>query len=299
MISKNIISKDTLDRIDKLSKEAKDFSESIYTTMIPVLNEYNTIIENYFGPLYDNLYKTLGETLKMVEPIIKQIEEDQKLTKEELINKYKSRIENNTLLGKNGWVTSPHTNQEILQKWINSIKQKDESVIINFFDGNSGIINEIMQSLRKDYCQCDNKAYFEKAYSFFYSGDYFSCSFYLLALLDERINKTLDFGDKRKYKNKYTFKGIDPQINKEFLTKNSSISRKYFFVLDIYPSLCSFLYRLYVDGDYNFENGIEPPYLNRNWIMHGRSRRIITKTDCIQLLNALESIEFINKFTLE
>ncbi len=30
--------------------------------------------------------------------------------------------------------------------------------------------------------------------------------------------------------------------------------------------------KIEVDG-FKFENGIEPPYLNRNWLMHGRMNR--------------------------
>lgn len=40
------------------------------------------------------------------------------------------------------------------------------------------------------------------------------------------------------------------------------------------------------------EKGIEPPYLNRNWLMHGRMNRSIERYECIQILNALSVIEF-------
>lgn len=297
MISKNTLPKETLDQIEKLSEEIDKFSKSIYTSIVPILNEYNKVIENCLGPLYNNLIDPLNEFTKKIEPIIKEIEEDQKLSKKQLISKYKTRIEDNTLLGKNGWVVSPHTNLSILQEWINDIKNNNGTSINDFFDSESGIIQAILESLKKEYNNYDIKPHFEKAYSFFINEDYFTCAFYLLALLDNRINKVLDFGNKTKCSKKFTLEGIDSQINKEFTTDNSSISRKYFLVLDIYPSLCSFLYRLYVDGDYKFEKGIEPPYLNRNWVMHGRSNRVITRTDCIQLINALDSVEFINQFT--
>ena len=59
----------------------------------------------------------------------------------------------------------------------------------------------------------------------------------------------------------------------------------------VYPSLIAFLNRLFVDGEYTFENGIEPPYINRNWLLHGKCCREIERFECIQLLNALETIE--------
>lgn len=47
-----------------------------------------------------------------------------------------------------------------------------------------------------------------------------------------------------------------------------------------------------MDDPYKFENGIEPPYLNRNWLMHGQMNRSIERYECIQILNALSVIEF-------
>ncbi len=61
--------------------------------------------------------------------------------------------------------------------------------------------------------------------------------------------------------------------------------------MDIYPSLIAFLNRLFVDGEYTFERGVEPPYINRNWLLHGKCCREIEQFECIQLLNALEIIE--------
>lgn len=61
----------------------------------------------------------------------------------------------------------------------------------------------------------------------------------------------------------------------------------------MYPSIIEFLRRLFVDGEYTFERGIEPPYINRNWLLHGRSSRVIERFECIQLFNALSVIEFV------
>ena len=60
----------------------------------------------------------------------------------------------------------------------------------------------------------------------------------------------------------------------------------------MYPSLIAYLNRIFIDSPYKFENGIEPPYLNRNWLMHGRMNRSIERSECIQILNALSVIEF-------
>ena len=72
---------------------------------------------------------------------------------------------------------------------------------------------------------------------------------------------------------------------------NQLIFTKRYYFLDVYPSLIAFLNRLFVDGEYTFENRIEPPYINRNWLLHGKCCREIERFECIQLLNALETIE--------
>ena len=61
----------------------------------------------------------------------------------------------------------------------------------------------------------------------------------------------------------------------------------------MYPSIIEFLNRLFVDGKYTFEKGLEPPYINRNWLLHGRSSRTVERFECIQLFNALSAIEFV------
>ena len=60
----------------------------------------------------------------------------------------------------------------------------------------------------------------------------------------------------------------------------------------MYPSLIEYSNRVFYDEPYPFVKGIEPPYLNRNWLMHGRMTREIERYECIQVLNALSVIEF-------
>lgn len=51
--------------------------------------------------------------------------------------------------------------------------------------------------------------------------------------------------------------------------------------------------RPFVDGEYRFENENKPPYVNRNWLLHGRSEREIQRYECIQLSNAISVFEFV------
>ena len=78
---------------------------------------------------------------------------------------------------------------------------------------------------------------------------------------------------------------------RQLTEKRGFMSKKIYF-LEMYPSLIAYLNRIFIDGSYKFEKGIEPPYLNRNWLMHGRMNRSIERYECIQILNALSVIEF-------
>ncbi|WP_313344533.1 hypothetical protein [Sedimentibacter sp.] len=60
----------------------------------------------------------------------------------------------------------------------------------------------------------------------------------------------------------------------------------------MYPSLIEYLNRIFYDEPYPFKKNVEPLYLNRNWLMHGRMAREIERYECIQILNALSAMEF-------
>ena len=62
----------------------------------------------------------------------------------------------------------------------------------------------------------------------------------------------------------------------------------------INPKICKAKEKLHshtINFAFKFGNKIEPPYINRNWLLHGRSSREIERWECIQLLNALDTIE--------
>ena len=92
----------------------------------------------------------------------------------------------------------------------------------------------------------------------------------------QEYRKALEIAKKQEELYKNVTRGISPEI----------------YFLEMYPSLIAYLNRIFIDGLYKFENGIEPPYLNRNWLMHGRMNRSIERYECIQILNALSVIEF-------
>lgn len=91
---------------------------------------------------------------------------------------------------------------------------------------------------------------------------------------------------------KFSDKGFADVKQKQF-SKSEFFFAKRFYFLNVYPSLIAFLNRLFVDGEYIFDKGVEPPYINRNWLLHGKCGREIERFECIQLINALETVEYV------
>ncbi len=153
----------------------------------------------------------------------------------------------------------------------------------------------IIEGLQERYVSDETQLYFKNGMQAFENEDYMTAAMYLLSLLDNRVNKLVDFPNQRmSYKAKYSNTGFANQKAEDFrqLTEKRGFMSKKIYFLQMYPSLIAYLNRIFIDGSYKFENGIEPPYLNRNWLMHGRMNRSIEKYECIQILNALSVIEF-------
>lgn len=147
-----------------------------------------------------------------------------------------------------------------------------------------------MDTLERKYNDSVNRNYYSRGIKAFQDNDYMTCAMYLVGLLEARVNALVQFPPRTKYREKFSDKGFGDIKQEQFAESSSFFTKRYYF-LDVYPSLIAFLNRLFVDGEYTFENGIEPPYINRNWLLHGKCCREIERFECIQLLNALETIE--------
>ena len=168
--------------------------------------------------------------------------------------------------------------------------------VAEFFDGEDIVILDvIIEGLQEKYVSDETQLYFKNGMQAFENEDYMTAAMYLLALLDNRVNELVDFPNQRmSYRVKYSNDGFANQKAEDFrrLTEKRGFMSKKIYFLEMYPSLRAYLNRIFIDGLYKFENGIEPPYLNRNWLMHGRMNRSIERYECIQILNALSVIEF-------
>lgn len=224
---------------------------------------------------------------------IAEAKASEKLSEEDFEEKYGEEICVCKTLGLNGWVVSGHANPREIQEWYNSlVSETKHKKAIEFFErDNCRVTKRIISDLEKAYIDPANTNYFSRGIKAFENEDYMTTAMYLVALLDVRINKLVNFpSGVRHYSQKFSDAGFADVKQSQFEETASFFTKRYYF-LDVYPSLIAFLNRLFVDGEYRFEDGIEPPYINRNWILHGRCSRKIERYECIQVLNALDVIE--------
>ena len=212
-----------------------------------------------------------------------EIRETEGLTEEEFEEKYRFEIERSEKFGKNGWVISEYLNPTDIKNWKQSLCE-GEAKLAEFFDGEDTVILDvIIEKLQEKYVSDEIQLYFKNGMQAFEKENYMTAAMYLLALLDNRVNKLVDFPKQRmSYKVKYANEGFANQKSEDFrqLTEKRRFMSKRIYFLEMYPSLIAYLSRTFIDGTYKVENGIEPPYLNRNWLMHGRMNRKIERYEC-------------------
>ncbi|MFR3439697.1 MAG: hypothetical protein ACLTSN_05115 [Clostridium sp.] len=222
---------------------------------------------------------------------IREAKESENLSEEEFEKKYGEEFEVCKVLGNNGWVVSGHSNPRYINNWYKALIEGEPNKIICFFEEDNGrVIKNIIAILEQKYDDPVNKNYYSRGIKAFQDNDYMTSAMYLVGLLEARVNALVQFPPRTKYREKFSDKGFVDIKQEQFAEINTFFTKRYYF-LDIYPSLIAFLNRLFVDGEYPFEKGIEPPYINRNWLLHGKCCREIERFECIQLLNALETIE--------
>ena len=247
---------------------------------------YNQKVENinpivHFDFLTDKMKKFVQETI-----------ESEKLSKEEFEDRYSSEINVCKVLGSAGWVISEHSNPRKVSEWYELLTNSNENRIVEYFEGNKGnILNHILYDLGSKYELSGNR-YYINAQKYFQTEDYMTAAIYLVALIEARTNELMKYPERARYRHKYSEEGFEEHLKTEFAKTNSFFTKRFLF-LQMYPSIIAFLERLFIDGEYTFENGIEPPYVNRNWLLHGKCERNIERFECIQLFNAISVIEFV------
>ena len=226
-----------------------------------------------------------------VKEFILEAKESESLSEEEFEKKYGEEFEVCKTLGEHGWVVSGHSNPRYIKNWYKALIEGEPEKILYFFEEDEDrVIKSITTNLERKYADPVNRNYYLRGIKAFQDNDYMTSAMYLVGLLETRVNTLVQFPPRTKYREKFSDKGFIDVKQEQFAESTSFFTKRYYF-LDVYPSLIAFLNRLFVDGEYTFEKGVEPPYINRNWLLHGKCCRDIDRFECIQLLNALETIE--------
>lgn len=277
----------------------------IYDKLVEKMQKIAKGITNNFQ--INNIYPQMKEMLDSMSSLsiysiseeisifIAEAKASENLSHEEFMNKYGEEIDICKVVGKAGWVVSEHSNPRKIKEWYQLVVQGKESQIVDYFDaGDSQILKNIRNHLSECYVEPHNCRYYNKGVEAYDKEDYMTAAMYLVALLESRINDYMNYPDRTPYSKKYSDEGFAQHLNQEFLKVNSFFTKRFLF-LDMYPSLIEYLKRLFVDGIYNLKNKIEPPYVNRNWLLHGKCVRDIERFECVQILNALSVVEFVFK----
>lgn len=252
-----------------------------------VLQQYVSALQKVIGNISFNFFT------EEMENYIAEIRESENLSQLEFETKYSYEMKICKQLGRAGWVISEYSNPAETKEWYELLQNQEGEKIVTYFEGKNGyILEDCLQSLEHRYVVEPNQRYFYKAKSFFEKEDYMTSAMYLVALIEARTNQLMNYPRGTKFREKYSAEGFENHLQTEF-GKTDSFFTKRFLFLEMYPSIIEYLNRLFVDASYSFENNVEPPYINRNWLLHGRSSRMIERFECIQLLNALSVIEFV------
>lgn len=231
---------------------------------------------------------------KMIEEYQKEARESESLNEHEFEEKYEEKRRRSEQLGRNGWVISPYASLSDIEKWENLLDGRENEIVYYFEGCEVTLLDEIIKVLKGAYIGGEQR-YFELGLSAFERSQYMTAAMYFFALLDYRIGCLVEFPKNvSKNREKYSKEGFINQKEKDYdkLNGHSALMSKKLFFVEMYPSLIEYLKRVFCDGKYSFEKKIEPPYLNRNWLMHGRMKRDVERYECIQIINAISVIEF-------
>lgn len=272
--------------VEKMQKIVNDFPDNFHVDS--VFPQMKTILDSISSL---TIFPLSEKTIEFIE----EAKASENLSHEDFLDKYGEEINICKTVGQAGWVVSEHSNPRKIKEWYQLILQGKEKEIIAYFDADdSHMLKSIRNNLAVCYEETHSCRYYNKGMDAYDKNDYMTAAMYLVALLESRINDYMNYPRRTPYSKKYSEEGFEQHLSQEFLKANSFFTKRFLF-LDMYPSLIEYLNRLFVDGIYTFESKKEPPYINRNWLLHGKCARDIERFECIQIFNALSVIEFLFK----
>ena len=278
--------------LNKIAKMLSEYSE--YFDKYRITPEAELALKNFSSAAKAITDKVRTDILSdEIKTYLNTLKEDEHLSQEEFERKYvheKSVCEH---LGRAGWVVTEHGNPKEVEEWNELLSNDKEKDISQYFTGDSQFVQTaIIDGLSKRYVDGEARVYFQRGLKYYNLNDYMTSAMYIVGLLEQRCKALSDFGEYKRYKVVFSNVGFEKHLHEKYGKINGQLTKRYLF-LEMYPSLIAFLNRLFDDGEYTFEKGIEPPYINRNWLLHGKTTRNIEEYECIQLFNALSVLEFV------
>lgn len=229
-----------------------------------------------------------------IKKILDEIKRRDSLSYDSLTAEYSVNIEAAAELGKNGWTVHGSLTPNDEREWIKIIDSKGESEIAKYYTDDD--IHELIDRASKYYTYSPENRYLWRAFDHYHSGQYTETAMFLLGFFDCRISKMASAY--RKWLARCQ-QGIKKAGEAVYSQRGSKPMTRLFVICDYIPSFSAFAERLFCEdqnGPYNMSTGTEPPYLNRNWLMHGRMARDVRKYECIQLINALDALMNIEEY---
>lgn len=228
----------------------------------------------------------LNKMKQAFQPLLDRLRYLESLSLNDLDAEYRTNQRVSEQLGKSGWVISGRLTPNNPVEWLHEIESEGEETIVQYFL--EADINEMLDSIVQHYDNIPECYYLNHGIDNYFSGRYTEAAMFLLAVLDYRICCITpeDVHKKRKQCSEI----LTTARNRAFIKTEGRIFTRIFLSIDYIPSFVAYAERVFLDGKYSFENKVEPPYLNRNWLMHGRMARRVKRYECVQIINALNTL---------
>lgn len=242
-----------------------------------------------------DLLKALKRLKDSTKEISNKFSKIDSMNYEQLCAKYSQQINYYESLGAHGWVECQYMIAADESNWVNEIlNSNSETVIEKYFS--EEIITRMIEDLQQRYQSVPEKMYVNCALANFQAARYTESAIFLSALLDYRL--TCITPDSYRKKSGQINTALPCKEQELFPHMKKKAGTKVILVCQAMPSFLKYASRLFMEEDqYNWTKPgyIEPPYLNRNWLMHGRRTKPVERYECIQLMNALITWIFIEE----
>lgn len=203
-------------------------------------------------------------------------------------------------LGEEGWAISPFWRPRGNETWYDTwfwmaYNNQSEEITNYFLENDYSLLKNINGYSRFEVERHD---WFIEAENLFERHNYTSCAMLLTAILEESIRKCPI--------EKWAYKVIcfyDNAIHKkieDYYNRNLEPLNRYIETVILLPSIDGFINN-YFNSGYHFgkdkenKNKEEPSFLERNWLMHGLTKREVVESDCVKLFNVICSLHYILK----